>query len=640
MLKAAPMRQVDLIVLERDVDRVTECLGKLGLVEPKPVDTTVTLSHMGVESTMAGWAQIEARCASLAENIPEETPLAQAESPPLALAAAQALVDEWDTQCGQMREKLRELTRNEERLRAARQELAGFAPIPASMENIQSGQFLHFAVGSMDPRVLEQFTADREGAEILLPFRTDSGEDKLIALTTRKGRWALESELQEAGFQPDAVSSEHKGVPREILDRIDNELAETTLAARDLRYDLKQFFVERGAAIVALRERARNAQQFYTAQSKFARTERTCLISGWARESSIPQIERALTDATLGRILIEHRPPDPDADIPVFIENPKWLKPFERLIEAYGVPGYYEIEPTIFVAISFLLMFGIMFGDVGHGAVVALAGLAMLKVPKLAAKFEDTGVIFVAAGLSAMFFGFLFGSVFASEDLLPALWMRPLRHIPELMIGAVVFGVLLMSLGIVLNVINCLRKRDYYHAFLDKFGVVGALFYWGSLGLVLKQVCETRNPVTPVEVGIVAGVPLLILFLRTPLFNLLTRKKHLFEEGVGLYLMESLVEVLETFSSFVGNTASFVRISAFALAHVGLSIAVFVLADVLSHMPGGGFWYGMTIVLGNVFIILLEGIVVSIQSLRLLYYEFFGKFFRAEGRKFEPFQMT
>ena len=107
-----------------------------------------------------------------------------------------------------------------------------------------------------------------------------------------------------------------------------------------------------------------------------------------------------------------------------------------------------------------------------------------------------------------------------------------------------------------------------------------------------------------------------------------------------MYVMEAMVEMIETLSSFLGSTASFVRVSAFALAHAGLSVAIFALADILREMPAGGLLAVLAVVLGNVLVILLEGLVVAIQSIRLEYYEFFGKFFKGEGKRFEPFRIA
>ena len=638
MLRPAKMKHVDLLVLERDVDGVTERLGRLGLLEPTPANPRLSLGDMDVSGRIEQWGLVESRCATLLRETTPRKP-SQTQEPPMPLADALAFVEQCEAKAAELRAKQRDLEQKDGNLRAARKDLGAYGPIPAELETLADRSFLHFAIGSIDSRAIERFAEKREGSAILVPFQTDDGEQKLIALTTRKGRWALESELEEVGFVRDTVSTDQKGVPREIMRRIDEALAQMTLKWRDVTDAWNRFWETRAPALVALLRQARSAQQFYRAQANFARTDQMCLISGWAQERALPEIDRALTEATGGRMLMEVHDPEPGEDVPVFMENPRFLKPFERLIAAYGMPGYNEIEPTLFVAVSFLLMFGLMFGDVGQGAVIALAGLLMLRVPRFAEKLGDIGVIFIAAGLSSVFFGFCYGSVFAFENIIPALWIEPLHNIPRIMICAVVLGVAIISLGIVLNVVNCIRRRDYLHAFLDKFGVVGILLYWACLGLLVKHLIVPNDSVTSIELAIVLGLPC-VLFFRLPIYNLLTRRKGLFGEGVGMYVMESMVELMETFSGFLANTASFVRISAFALAHAGLSAAIFGLARELWDAPVGGLLATLVVVLGNLFIIFLEGLVVAIQAMRLEYCEFFGKFFRGEGRRFEPFHMA
>jgi len=632
------MKQVNLLILDKDVDAVTECLGKLGLLEPKPVDSDLELQHLDVAALIAQWGLVEERCEALVREATGAEPRA-VEGEAMTLADALTVVEECEAKAAEFRDKARTLAAQEEKLGSARTDLGAYRPIPADLETLEDRSFLHFAIGTMSSDAAERFAKDREEMEILLPFTTNDGEEKLIAISTRKGRWGLESDLEESGFTRDSVPVGRKGVPREIMRRLDEAIAQTAASVTSLEQARDEFRATRVPALAGLLTRARLARQFYRAQEHFVRTDQMCLISGWAREGALAQIENAVGEVTDGRVLVEHRDPDPDDPVPTCMENPKWLKPFERLIAAYGMPGYTEVEPTLVVAVTFLLMFGLMFGDVGQGAVIALAGVAMLKVPKWRDRLGDVGVIFVGAGLSAMFFGVCYGSVFAFENIIPPLWISPIHDIPTIMLTAVGVGAAMISLGLVLNVVNCWRRGDYLHAVLDKFGVVGALLYWTCLVLLVKHAMVRAEPVTSLELGIVLALTG-VLFFRVPIFRLVTRRKRLFGEGVAMYFMESLVELLETFSGFLANTVSFVRVSAYALAHAGLSAAIFGMAEQLWEMPAGGVLCAVAVVVGNVFIILLEGLIVAIQSVRLEYYEFFGKFFKGEGRKFEPFHMT
>lgn len=636
MLTPAKMKDVEILILERDVDAVTECLGRLGLVQPKPVESHPALAGMDVSDRIEQWTHVESRCDALLRQLSESEPAAGGAGT-VALADARGLTEQCEVKLAEYREQERELEKKEAALRQAREGFVAYEPIPTDVATLDDRSFLHFAVGSMGSNAVERLAKGRDESEILIPFRTDEGEEKLIAISTRKGRWSLEGDLEAAGFIKEEAKAGQKGVAREILARIDAELAEIADAHRRIEDEQGKFCDERIPLLQDTLAQAQHAQTFYRAQANFARTERMCLISGWTRVEAIQEVEQALSDATDGRVLIEYAEPPPGADVPVCMQNPKLLKPFERLIAAYGMPGYHEVEPTLFVALSFLLMFGFMFGDMGQGAVIALTGLAMLKVPSLARKHGDTGVILIGAGLSAMLFGALYGSLFSYEF---HYGLEPLHHIPHLLIGSVIVGVVIISLGVILNVVNCVRKGDYLHALFDKFGVAGIVLYWGCIGLLIKQLVLSDEPVTTAEIAVVVGIPLVLMIFRLPIFNLVTRKKHLFGEGVVLYFMETMVELIETFSSFLGSSVSFLRLTAYGLAHAVLSMGIFILARVVWDMPVGGLLAALVVVAGNALIIVLEGLIVTVQTMRLEYYEFFSKFFTGEGKRFEPFRIA
>jgi V/A-type H+-transporting ATPase subunit I len=291
------------------------------------------------------------------------------------------------------------------------------------------------------------------------------------------------------------------------------------------------------------------------------------------------------------------------------------------------------IDPTIFVGITFLLMFGMMFGDVGHGLVLLLGGLLMTLKSR---KWREAGKLGVYCGVASMIFGFLYGSFFGLEDLLPTLWLKPLENMTDLFRAAIGFGVVMVSLGIVLNVINSFRARSFWQNFFDKSGPLVGVVYWAGIGIVLKLMISGGGSLNPAIFYGLFIAPLAVFTLRGPLLKMMGKQRRSFPDGIGTYIMESVVEVMEILMGYLANTISFIRVAAFGLAHAGLFVAVFSLARVVSDRPGGLLYSWLVLILGNVVIILLEGLVVTIQALRLEYYEFFGKFFMGLGSKYEP----
>jgi V/A-type H+-transporting ATPase subunit I len=290
-------------------------------------------------------------------------------------------------------------------------------------------------------------------------------------------------------------------------------------------------------------------------------------------------------------------------------------------------------------------MFGMMFGDVGHGAILALGGLAMCFAAR-AKQLRDAGVLLLFGGMSSMGFGFAYGSCFGLESFKRfALWHDPLEGDPmRLMRSAIGVGIVLISVGLILNILNRLRCGDLLGACLDKFGLVGVMFYWGALALICKPAAIESSGLMYPAMAILLGVPLVGWALKEPLdYGLRRRTRTSDAEEAGWFgaISESVVGAFEAVLSYLDNTISFVRLAAYAMSHAALLAAAFTMAAEVKHISiGGGPLSGTIIVLGNVVALVLEGIIASVQALRLEYYEFFGKFFSGGGLPFTPFRLA
>jgi V/A-type H+-transporting ATPase subunit I len=374
---------------------------------------------------------------------------------------------------------------------------------------------------------------------------------------------------------------------------------------------------------------------------------RFVVISGWIPEGDASRMARAIAAASEGRALVDlQRPEDlPETSaaalrIPILYRNPLLLRPFQALVQMYGVPAYREIQPTTFFAISFLVMFGLMFGDVGQGLVLFSAGYCLFRyLPR----FLDYGILLMECGVASTVFGFLYGSFFGIEGLLPVLWMEPIRDLPRFMAVAIGFGIVVVSLGLIMNIVNSWRTGERAAALVGPRGVFGAFVYWIGLALVARALIPASVIVpVPLLVGM-AIVAASLLLLRRPIVRLLergtpVRQPHA-EGPRWLTALEGSVELVDALFAYFANTISFVRVAAFAAVHAGVFIAMFALADTLAHSRFGQPLGVFTLVVGNVLMIFLEGLTVSVQVLRLEYYEFFGKFFRGGGELYRPLML-
>ncbi|MGE5613681.1 MAG: V-type ATP synthase subunit I [Bacillota bacterium] len=358
----------------------------------------------------------------------------------------------------------------------------------------------------------------------------------------------------------------------------------------------------------------------------------TFVINAWVMSGDMKDIEDVL-GPLLKKLIIEKKKPDELARRlmpPTQLKNNRVFRPFEKVVRLYGLPAYGEIDPTPFVAITFFLMFGVMFGDIGQGLVYLLAGLAISK------KMRTIGQLLVRLGGSSIVFGFIYGSFFGLEKMelpwLPSLIGRPLdpRNIPSILIAGVAFGVAALTVSYIFGIVNAIRNRDIEEGIFGKNGIAGYIF---MMSLVLSAVLATGVLKAPAAVPLSAAfLSLAAMIMKKPLANFVLGNRPLIHGKLGSYLTESIFEGVETILSTLSNIISFIRVGAFALNHAGLFLAFLVMSEL---MPGIVLKIFM-LLLGNVVILSLEGLVVFIQGLRLQYYEMFGKYFHGGGVVFKP----
>lgn len=643
------MKKVNILILDSYVDVVTKTLGEMALLhllEVEPEKGIPTIKREEAKEEVDAWNNLLFRI-NEAIKILDIHEMQVPEFAAVSVGIIKRKMDEIDTIITELRAKEREIDESVEELKSIYTEAETFSAFEMDPRTLNDFSFLHFAVGNLEYDRLVEIPEKSAENYILVPFHTSDGSEKLIAITDKKHRWALESDLTELGFKKEEFPESIEGLPQEVLHGVQEKLAKQYQKREKLDHEKHKYGSIYSTFLFQSKRKAETYREIAKAKMNFGGTRNTYYITGWIPEKVVDDMTRQILDATDGEAFIEtESPKDVDTvkrgkeSVPVMFKNPKFLRPFEMLVKGYGFPGYNEVEPTLFVALSFLIMFGLMFGDVGQGAVIALIGFWFVKSKNPAIqKLSDSGVILMGAGISSFIFGFLYGSVFGKEGLFQPLWIEPLEGIDQLFKVTIGFGIVLISIGLIVNIFNRVSRKDYMHAIFDKAGVVGVFFYWGSIFLAIKALVLKTGTIQSWEVAVFVALPLILLFFREPIYNGITRKKRLISHDIFTYIMESGVEIMETITSFLGNTVSFVRVSAFALSHAGLSLAIFKLAEILSDMPAGTFWAWFAIIFGNVLIIALEGMVVSIQTIRLEYYEFFSKFFGGQGEEFKPFEL-
>ncbi len=323
---------------------------------------------------------------------------------------------------------------------------------------------------------------------------------------------------------------------------------------------------------------------------------------------------------------------------PVIMKNPPFIRLYEFYVKMYGLPCYNETDPTAIVALTYTLFFGIMFGDVGQGLVVAIVGALMWKFKKM-----EIGRILVPCGISGMIFGFIYGSVFGFEEALNPVYkllfgidgklvdVMSSETINMIIYGSVALGFVTIAIVMLMNIFSSLRRRDFESAFFGPNGIAGFVFY---VSLVIGLVCQMFLGIAVMNFAYTACLiilPLLFMYMREPLGRLAERKKKWQPEKWGEYCVQSFFELFEMCLSYLTNTMSFLRVGAYILVHAGMMTVVFTLAEMV-----GGIGYTVVVIIGNGIVMALEALLVAIQVLRLDYYEIFSRFYIGNGRPFTP----
>ena len=326
---------------------------------------------------------------------------------------------------------------------------------------------------------------------------------------------------------------------------------------------------------------------------------------------------------------------------PTKLKNPFLGRVFQPFLEMYGLPAYNETDPSLFMAVTYCLFFGIMFGDLGQGLCLALIGLVLARWKKL-----WLGNIIACCGLSGAVFGCVYGSVFGFEDLLPGFKIMEestlsglgvVSNVLLLLVASILLGVFMLLLVMVINICNGVRQKNYEKILFGPNGAAGIVFYAGVL-IAGASALLGVDLVTPAYVLGVLVLPLALMLLRQPLSKLLAREADWYKFSVGEVLGTGFFELFETLLSYLTNTLSFMRVGAYAITHVGLMLVVHMLAE-LSGGVGGPAGIAV-LILGNLFVMGFEGLLVGIQVLRLDFYELFGRFYDDGGVAFAPKQIN
>lgn len=517
-----------------------------------------------------------------------------------------------------------------------------FKNLNFDVSEILNFKYIHYRFGRIEKQYLQKF--EKYIYDNLDTLFIKCGEDEMyvygVYFVPEHQAHKVHAVYSSMHFERIFIPNEYHGTAAEAFEKLDTRHREIHKALAANKEASRKFLQDNSTKIVSAKAALDACSSSFDIRKLAActpgDTNTFYILCGWMTEKDALAFQKDIQNDEKIFCLMEDQKAPATQKPPTKLRNPKLFKPFEMYVKMYGLPAYNEMDPTWFVAITYSFIFGAMFGDVGQGLVLFLGGLFLYKTKKM-----DLAGIISCAGVFSVFFGFMYGSFFGFEDVLKAIWLKPMNQMMDVpLVGrlnavfviAIGFGMFIILICMVFNIINSIRRGDTEKTWFDSNAVAGLVFY-GSIVLTIGLFISGKKLPAAAILVIMFGVPLLLMFLKEPLTNLVEKKSKILPEQKGMFFVQSFFELFEVLLSYLSNTLSFLRIGAFAVSHAAMMEVVLMLAGATN----GGNPNWIVVVLGNIFVCAMEGLIVGIQVLRLEYYEIFSRFYAGNGREFKPF---
>jgi V/A-type H+/Na+-transporting ATPase subunit I len=659
------MKQLIAVVLESDVDTVTRALLDAGLMhfvnlqtlagdkgsQLKPLSRSDT--SRSVDETLT---RIEELLLTIPFNPREELALdiqkLSVVDPEKGRNTVNTILEElkgFHTQISLNEEELKRLSD----IRSQVQLFGNLKPTGSSQYS-----YLQMQTGTVSEENAENLFSEVSSLPaVSLDVGTSPGLRQIFLISMKKDEKKLDGILDRYEWQEVKLEDDPQEVGEKAAADLDSRIQALKESSAEVNLAIHDAVSSKRVILVDLWSNLRMNQLYGRIQSFFSRTTRTILFSGWVPANKEKELTSIIRSSCASDCFLEwqNAPSGSDesvSEVPVQLKNPGFLKPFEMLVNNYAVPTYGSIDPTPFVSVAYLVMFGLMFGDAGHGLVLLLAGLIGKRMYKKENNIKQLLTLLCYCGVSGIIAGVLFGSYFGFQIIKP-LWFdfhsivsghsggELVSSIYDVLAISIYFGIAVIGMGLILNWINLIKKQHWFDLFYNKAGIIGGFIYAAGIWATRYFIAHNYKELPDSRLlFLLIGIPVLLLAFKAPLKHIVDSRNGKNEKLHLLsfvdFFMEWIVELLEIFSGYLANTLSFMRIAGLGIAHEALLIAFFQIAGMASKNSLARPGPIIILVIGNVLIIGLEGLSAGIQSLRLNYYEFFSKYFVGSGRAYNP----
>jgi V/A-type H+/Na+-transporting ATPase subunit I len=662
MLRPERMTSTSIVCVKKDVESVLEALSSFGefhIEQTAQDDANISDYNQKIQRLEEALSDVNSLGAQLIHEKGSLTGIFKVAQPTKTLVTA----DNWQILLEATVQNISNLKKENQDLNASvngfkeknaylnhiKDMLANMQAMDAELVTIKELQLIHVAFASLPLKNLEALKTALADFPIYFNHCTLCKDTGFIAIAVpTKHQVEVDKILKTYHSEIFTVPA---NLPQDVsaaLNEVNNRLKENNEKEKEISSRINKLGNENKNNLAAWKETTENILTLLRAETKILQSGRLATIKGFTPKEKFGELNTKVSELLEGKVLVlkndegitaeqntEHK-----VEPPTKIVNNRFVRPFEELTKLYGLPKYSELDPTPLVAITFPILFGLMFGDLGHGLLLLIGGLIAGKLIKGNQSIKNVCFIMAACGAAACVTGVLFGEFFGAKIFAP-LWFSPFEDVFTFLIFCLFVGITQIVLGLAMEMANFAVNRNFADAFLTSLPKIG--FFLGGVYVIYNYQLNfgawLSGPI------LAAIIPFVVLIVGKPIYLAIAKPAH---HATGAEHSEQdtisgrLFEGGDFFTRLLSNTISYSRILALLMAHWALMLAVYSVAEIINPPATpttiGFIIAGIIIAVGNVAVLALEGLIVFIHTLRLHFYEWFSKFYAGTGNEFKPFK--